>query len=378
MRVLMVNALLDPVTGGGTAERTFHLARLLLERGTDVGVLTLDIGLTAERKQALADVRLTALPCLLQRFYLPRPSLDRIYRAVAAADVVHVMGHWTVINALAVLAAKRAGKPWVVCPAGALPIVGRSGALKRLYNAVIGRRIVREASGHVAITRDELPAFSSYGVDPAKVVVIPNGVSLIPEGAADASAFRARHRLGSRGIILFMGRLSYIKGPDLLLEAFLQTLDSLPAHDLVFAGPDDGLLGKLQATAARAGASGRVHFVGYVGGADKESAYAASDLLVVPSRKEAMSLVAIEAGIRGKPVLLTDQCGFNEVEVAGGGRVVPARSDALGEALVSLLSDREALVRRGATTREFVRRDYLWDTAVARYLELFRQITRQA
>jgi glycosyltransferase involved in cell wall biosynthesis len=374
----MVNALLDPVTGGGTAERTFHLARLLGERGTDVGVLTLDIGLTPERKQALADVRLTALPCLLRRFYLPRPSLDRIYRAVAAADVVHVMGHWTVINALAVLAAKRAGKPWVVCPAGALPIVGRSGALKRLYNAVIGRKIVREASGHVAITTDELLAFSSYGVDPAKVVVIPNGVSLIPEGAADASAFRARHRLGSRGIILFMGRLSYIKGPDLLLEAFLRAIDSLPAHDLVFAGPDDGLLGKLQATAVRAGASGRVRFVGYVGGADKEAAYAASDLLVVPSRKEAMSLVAIEAGIRGKPVLLTDQCGFNEVEVAGGGRVVPARSDALGEALVSLLSDREALVRRGAAMREFVRRDYLWDTAVARYLELFRQITQQA
>jgi glycosyltransferase involved in cell wall biosynthesis len=374
----MVNALLDPVTGGGTAERTFHLARLLGERGTDVGVLTLDVGLTAERKQALADVRLTALPCLLRRFYLPRPSLDRIYRAVAAADVVHVMGHWTVINALAVLAAKRAGKPWVVCPAGALPIVGRSGALKRLYNAVIGRRIVREASGHVAITRDELPAFSSYGVDPAKVVVIPNGVSLIPEGAADASAFRARHRLGSRRIILFMGRLSYIKGPDLLLEAFLRALDSLPAHDLVFAGPDDGLLGKLQATAARAGASGRVRFVGYVGGADKEAAYAASDLLVVPSRKEAMSLVAIEAGIRGKPVLLTDQCGFDEVEAAGGGRVVPARSDALGEALVSLLSDRGALAARGAAMREFVRRDYLWDTAVARYLELFRQITRQA
>jgi glycosyltransferase involved in cell wall biosynthesis len=283
-----------------------------------------------------------------------------------------------VINALAVLAAKRAGKPWVVCPAGALPIVGRSGALKRLYNAVIGRKIVREASGHVAITTDELLAFSSYGVDPAKVVVIPNGVSLIPEGAADASAFRARHRLGSRGIILFMGRLSYIKGPDLLLEAFLRAIDSLPAHDLVFAGPDDGLLGKLQATAVRAGASGRVRFVGYVGGADKEAAYAASDLLVVPSRKEAMSLVAIEAGIRGKPVLLTDQCGFNEVEVAGGGRVVPARSDALGEALVSLLSDREALVRRGAAMREFVRRDYLWDTAVARYLELFRQITQQA
>ena len=60
------------------------------------------------------------------------------------------------------------------------------------------------------------------------------------DGQFDVDGFRRRHGLVNRRAILFMGRLSHIKGPDLLLQAFADVAAAIPEYDLVFAGPDDG------------------------------------------------------------------------------------------------------------------------------------------
>lgn len=374
MRVLNVNVLLDPVCGGGTAERMLQLVRAFGQAGLNCSVLTLDIGLTPERRMELAGVELHAVPCLNRRFFIPQISAGALRQMVSSADIVHIMGHWTLLNILVYQAARILGKPYVVCPAGALGIMGRSPVLKRLYNLAAGRRLIHDASGHIAITAGEIPQFMEYGVAPGKVVVIPNGITEPPPHAADCAAFLARHRLQGRRFVLFMGRLSYIKGPDLLLEAFADVADRLPEHDLVFAGPDDGMLPVLHKIAARRGVANRVHFLGYVGGEDKACAYLCCDFLAIPSRKEAMSLVVLEAGIHGRPVLLTDECGFNEVEQVGGGRVASATSSSIESALAQMAANPEELALMGARLKAFVKQHYTWDRAVTKHLALFRQI----
>lgn len=95
MKILNVNHTLDPVSGGGTAERTFQMSRFLVEAGAGCDVLTLDLGLTPERREALSSAQLVALPLLSRRFYVPRFSLRRVRKIVQEADIVHLMGHWT-------------------------------------------------------------------------------------------------------------------------------------------------------------------------------------------------------------------------------------------------------------------------------------------
>ena len=375
MRVLNVNHTLDPVTGGGTAERTFQMSRALVRAGEECDVLALDPGLTPAQEEALAGARLHALPWLVRRFYVPRFSPRHIYGVVAGTDVVHLMGHWTFVNALIYLYARWLGKPYVFCSAGALPIFGRSGHIKRLYNLLVGRNIVRNAAGHVAITADERPHFEAYGVPAAKVEVIPNGIDETAYDAGDdLPGFRERHGLGDVPFVLFVGRLNPVKGPDLLLQAFCAAREDLPRHHLVFVGPDEGMLAGLRGTAAACGISHRVHFVGYLGGAEKARAYAAAELLVVPSRQEAMSIVALEAGAAGTPVLLTDRCGFDEVERAGGGRVVPATAEGLRRGLVRLLGEPEALRSMGANLQNLVRERYAWGSIIRQYLDLYGRI----
>lgn len=204
------------------------------------------MGLTAERIKVLDGVNVIALPCLLKRFYISRFSYSKIKKIVGVADIVHLMGHWTFINALVYIISKRLNKPYIICPAGALPIYGRSKFIKKLYNWVIGSKIIRNANSHIAIAINEINQFQDYGVEVNKISLIPNGINVEDFQTANIADFRRKYGFGDAPFMLFVGRLNSIKGPDLLLRAFCNVKDKISNYHLVFAGPDGGMLGELK------------------------------------------------------------------------------------------------------------------------------------
>ncbi|RJG02930.1 glycosyltransferase [Noviherbaspirillum sedimenti] len=374
MRVLNVNSSLDFKTGGGTAERTFQMSRFLAGEGTECTVLTIDTGLDEARIHALEPAKVLALPILWRRFYLPKISWKTITGLVNNADIIHLMGHWGVLNALVYIAVRRAGKPYVVCPAGALPIFGRSSRLKRLYNFVIGNAIIRNASAWIAVTPAEFPQFESYGIPASQVAVIANGICKDDFSSFDIVQFRNKNNLPDVPVILFMGRLNLIKGPDLLLQAFASAHEHMGDYHLVFAGPDEGMQFELHQAARQAGIAERVHFLGFVSGSDKAAAYHLASLLVVPSRQEAMSIVALEAGICGIPVMVTDQCGFDEIRSIDPVLEVPANATGIAHGLVQLVTEPDRLSRIGPALQTFVSQRYEWTSIVVKYLNLYKII----
>lgn len=374
MHVLNVNSSIDFETGGGMAERTFQMSRALAKAGVRCTVLTINTGHDLEREEALKPADVVAMPLLWRRFYVPRISWREIKGLVDSADVIHLMGHWTLLNALVYIAVRRATKPYVVCPAGALPLFGRSAWLKKIYNLIIGNAIVRNASAWIAVTAGEFPHFEAYGVRSSQVTVIANGVCEEDFPRVDIEAFRAKSGLPEGPIILFMGRLNPIKGPDLLLNAFSLVQGRIRDYHLVFAGPDEGMQAGLVAYAANNGLAERVHFLGFVGGNEKAAAYQMASLLVVPSRQEAMSIVALEAGVCGTPVMLTDQCGFGEIRSLDPGLEVPATAVGISEGLINLLNRPDLMDRMAIEFREFVLKRYTWTGMVSEYLDLYGKI----
>ena len=109
MKILNVNMSLDPVAGAGTAERTFQMSRYLARAGMDCTILTMDTGMTLEHRQSLDPVRVVALPVLSRRFYIPWVRYGAVMELVGDTDIVHLMNHWTLLNALVYRAARRAG-----------------------------------------------------------------------------------------------------------------------------------------------------------------------------------------------------------------------------------------------------------------------------
>ncbi|MDP2843233.1 MAG: glycosyltransferase [Acetobacterium sp.] len=376
MKVLFVNMMLEPVNGGGTVERTLQMARHMRKAGIDCAILTTDVGMTFQALEVLRGegLQITALRCLCDRFYFPVLSIGTMIKLVSEADVVHLMGHWTVINVLSYVVVRLLGKRYVVCPAGALSIYGRSRVLKTLFNFLVGKRIITNANGHIAIGENEIAQFKAYGVAADKIVSIPNGINPDDFTCGDVEGFRRRHGLKNFPFILFLGRLHPEKGPDILLNAFSLLDGRFSDIHLVFVGPDNGMLEELRRSVIEYGVSGRVHFIGYLSGKDKSAAYHAATLVVIPSRFEAMSIVVLEAGVCGMPVLLTDQCGFSELERQSGGAVVPASVEGIKLGLEQLLCDPGRLREMGNINKNYIQENYTWDCAVQKYLNLFSKI----
>ncbi len=377
MKVLLVNHLLDAVTGGGTAERTFQIAQFLQRQGVSCTILTLAIGEVGERQQALDGVRVVASPCLYPRFFMPSLSTAELRALVADADIVHLSGHWTALNARVYLACRRLGKPFLFNPAGALRPFGRSLAIKRLYNALIGRRIARSAAMCVAITNDERADFTAFGVPAARVRVIPNGID--PAQYESSTDVVTTLPPGPDGApyVLFLGRLNAIKGPDLLLDAFAAVASRFPDHHLVLAGPDGGLLDSLRATTQALGLASRVHFPGFISGTHKAAALRRASLLAIPSRREAMSIVVLEAGACGCPVLFTDTCGLSDLAHSGAGLMVSVDTEALASGLVQALGAPAEQRLRAEKLASTVAEGYLWQVQAARYAALCNEVLKQ-
>lgn len=138
---------------------------------------------------------------------------------------------------------------------------------------------------------DELTA--RLGVEPRRVVVLPNAVELDPEEARVAPPRRASNEL------LFVGRLARNKGADLLIDA----MNALAHEDVSLALVGEG---PLRSNLERRSTNPRVRFLGSVGEARLTELFATAGALVLPSRFEGMPTVVLEAMAARLPVIATD------------------------------------------------------------------------
>ena len=133
------------------------------------------------------------------------------------------------------------------------------------------------------------------------------------------------------------------------------------------------MLDRLEEKTVKESLQARVHFTGYTGGDLKSSAYHGASLLVVPSRQEAMSIVALEGAICATPVVLTDACGFDALASAGAARLTEVSSDAISMVVGELISNPDLSVEMGKKGQKFALKSYTWDIAAHRHIELFVQ-----
>ena len=205
-------------------------------------------------------------------------------------------------------------------------------------------------------------------------MLLPNGIdpSLMEPG--DVVDFRKKFQISSGPIVLFVGRLDPVKGPDLILEAFLEVADLYPEHQLVYVGPDYGALSDLQVRIKGHPAASQVHFIGYLDIKDKATAYAAADLVVVPSRKEAMSMIVVEAGALRKTVLMSDQCGLEKLAHVDAVCLAPATVLGLRLGLEKLLADEALRKRLADRLHAETLSNFTWDKVAIRASEYFLKI----
>jgi glycosyltransferase involved in cell wall biosynthesis len=174
-------------------------------------------------------------------------------------------------------------------------------------------------------------------------------------------------------LLLFVGRLRYYKGLDVLLRA----LPSVSAR-LLIAGTGP-MAESWQALADATGVAERVAWLGDVPDSDLPVLYHLADLFVLPASQpsEAFGLVQVEAMAAGLPVVCTELgTGTSYVNQDGvtGLVVTPRDSDVMAAALNGLLADRARRTRMGQAARARAESEFALDRMVERILGLYQQI----
>jgi glycogen(starch) synthase len=113
-------------------------------------------------------------------------------------------------------------------------------------------------------------------------------------------------------LVLFLGRVTDQKGPEVFLEAAARVLTLAPDVRFVVCGTGDRLAPAVE-RAAELGIARRVRFTGFLERADVERMLGLADVFVLPSRSEPFGIAPLEAAAAGVPVIVSRQSGVSEV-----------------------------------------------------------------
>jgi glycosyltransferase involved in cell wall biosynthesis len=404
LKLALVTRRYSPLIGG--AEKVFsYLARAIASTGADVTVIT-------SQPPGTRFPRLEEVP--LKKAEIARPSSTtepgRLKVVRLATARLRFWGTWRYMRNLSrwfdqnpvdlayvsmlkhdayvvVRAGGRLNFPVVLRPEGA----GATGDVAWQSRGNFGRLIgqtCRHADAIVAISKSveqELEqALSSGTMRPSRrdrntaalprtpqIISIANGVP-VPE-----LPWQVRPSWQAAPCAVFIGRLAPEKGLDTLIKAWPRVRQHFPAARVVLIG--DGperaaLIDLVKELGFFMGPGQSVDLPGAV--ADSTGTLRNSDLFVLPSREEGMSIALLEAMALGMPIVATSIPGNQRLitDLEHGRLVAPDDPECFARAIVEQWRNLDAGATMGRAARSRVERDFSIETVARQHLRLFHEL----
>ena len=304
------------------------------------------------------------------------PQLKRIMSThLPSYDVVHTHSLWMLPTHYATGIAISKGIPVVASVQGFLdPWALRHHRLRKwVISSIFQREDLRRAAVVHALTEQEIEYIRAY-CQARTVAVIPNGVPdrLREETGIPDRFFKAHPDLSQYRLMLFLSRLHYKKGLDILVDAWRNVCHTASRWKLVIAGPDDGYEQELRRRVRASGCEDSVVFLPAHHGQAKYDLIAASDCFVLPSRSEGLPMALLEAMALGKPVVYTTGCYFPEAARHHAGLEVECSVPALTQALKQIAeTEPHSLREMGQRGRNLILANYLWSTIARKFSAVY-------
>jgi glycosyltransferase involved in cell wall biosynthesis len=190
------------------------------------------------------------------------------------------------------------------------------------------------------------------------------------------SSIKKFYKLKNCPIVLYLGRLAPYKGLQFLIKAIPRVLREVPNTKFLVGGGMRYDVADVSRLVKGLKVEEAVVFTGYVSDRKVPELYAACDVFCYPSLWEGFGLTPAEAQACGKPVVAFNNCAIPEiVENGRTGLLVERKNvEALAEAIVSLLLDKEHRISMGLRARDRVTRLFSWDRAAQQTLHVYREV----
>lgn len=255
---------------------------------------------------------------------------------------------------------------------------GREGSLRYRVTRQLETYAVRRADAVAVICEGLRGDLVARGIDPAKIMVSPNGVDLNLFGTPTERDEALADELGLDGeVIGFIGSFYDYEGIDDLIAAMPALIATRPAAQLLLVGGGP-MEAALKAQAMASTAAGRIRFVGRVPHDQVERYYSLVDILAYPRKKMRLTdlvtpLKPLEAMAQRRLVAASDVGGHRELIRNGETGTLFGADDprAIATALSQLLGDRSSWEARRIRGRAFVEAERNWSSNISRYAPVY-------
>ena len=200
-------------------------------------------------------------------------------------------------------------------------------------------------------------------------------ISVVHNGVYERETIQAyTEQRSSKGpVVLFLGRVTFQKGPEYFVQAAARVLEHVPDAVFIMAGSGD-MLPRMRALVDKLGITKSFRFPGWLRGAEIERAFSTADVYVMPSVSEPFGIAPLEAMSYDRPVIVSKQSGVSEV-LQNALKVDFWDVDKMASQIVAVLELpelRRTLIERA---REEIRHIH-WDAAAEKLVPVYESVVR--
>ena len=364
----MLTDYFHPHVGGGVEKVVLEVCLRLVSSGHEVCVFTLNTAHTTEEEvfQGIKIIRagaydLTALIGLQSAISFSAWFKARKLVKDFKPDIIHAHTLFFYTTLMGVFLKKQFHIPLVTTiHLGASDYIsGLKGYMIKMAEKIMGRWIMTNSDQITAVSNNVKNHGIKIGMDPTKCTVIPNGV--------DYTYFHTQRSYSvTPHNVIFIGRLLFNKGPQILIESAKLVVRKIPDAKFFIVG-DGPLRNKLEESSRQSSLTKNVIFLGRVD--DIRGPMKDSDVYVRPSLLDGMPLGVLESMAAGLPVIATEIAGTPEIITHGktGHMVKAGDVKGLADAIVYLLSNPGYMSNLAKSGVEFVKSEFDWSNVVRKY-----------
>ena len=385
MKILQVFALFSPQING-TVKLLYQLSEALMKREHEVVIYTSDYKSDQEFINSLPGVKIYPFHnwLTLGGLYLMPGMIPETKRRLKDFEIIHLHCFRSFQNIVIHHYAKKYGIPYLLDTHGSLPRTrgdrGFKWLLRWLFDVTFGSRILRDASKVVAETQVGISEYQEFGVKQDKIVLIPPPFAIEKFSPLPSSGlFRQKYNIRDKPIVLFLGRIHWIKGLDFLVESFYELAKSRSDVILVIVGNDDGYKSTMDKLIKGLDLSDKVLFTGFLDGAAKLSALVDANVVVQTSRYEQGAWAPFEAILCNTPIIVSSNSGAGEdVKRIDAGYLVKYGDKADLMAKIQYVLDNPTEAReKTQKAKEYIKSNLSLAKGIEKYEQLYQEVSER-
>ena len=318
--------------------------------------------------------------CLSSRFGMYCPSAAKEARKIIKEfDVVYVINWYYHLGMVFAKISHELKIPLIVGPMASLEDVARSTKKRQklLADRMYTNDMLKNSNGFHCVGNQEKESLVKLGVNPNKIQVIDNAIMVDDKKNIKKTEIFKKIDLSQNKdpFLITIGRIDPKKGLELLLLTFSKLLKKYKNLILVIVGTGNKQYVKtIKHLVDELNIQDSVKFTGYVTEAEKIELLSSARLFVTTSQSDIHTTTAIEALAIGKPVVITKNSDFPEIDDYQAGITVESTHESIFNAISELLDNETKIQKFSDNAKRLVEEKFLLENQIDKYENMFREV----